>query len=105
MPSAGLSSIPQLMINTGPTLARAPEVEKHSSGLGSLTTMLMVGELKIVGITTPAVLPVPGGAQHRTDKVSFMRKSLPLNLPTTIQKPSSSPIFLMSLISARRAEP
>ena len=61
----------------------------------------------MVGTTTPAVLPVPGGAQQSVASVSLSIKKRPSNLPTTWQKPSNpkSDIFLISLKVATRAEP
>ena len=58
------------MINTGPTVERYPDVACFSSGFGSLIIIETLSQSRIVGIATPNVLPVPGGAKHNADNGS-----------------------------------
>ena len=94
---------------------RYPDVDCFNSGFGSLIIIDTVSQSKIVGTTTPVVLPVPGGATHNVDKHSSIINgvSLPLYLkyPNTIIKPLNKPsglfhvpIFLISSTVALRED-
>ena len=70
MPRSGSSWPAQFMINVGPTVARYADVNCFNSGFGSLIIIDTVSQSKMVGIQTPAVFPVPGGATHSADRHS-----------------------------------
>ena len=83
-------------MNTGPMVDRYADEVWYNSGFGSLIIIDTLLHSKIVGNTTPYVLPVPGGATHSADKHSFIINGFFLKYPNTIMNPLNSPIFSIS---------